>query len=275
MQVGNSLTVQRCDFYDILLMTFLTIVVFLLVPPSEFTISSGSGHNILARNHHHLPIGSFDLVCTATDPTKLNLHSEGPKAADAYDSIPIDDQVSSNPSTVPSDTPSPDPNTAPSDTPSPSPTTSPSLKPTLDRPSSVPNPDPISSNASNVLPTIVHLQSDGESDNPDLQSPTDPPWKDFDFSLRDDNGEPQLDVNGEPITAIPRNNHSLKERVSLARLDADGEQKRMRAVEIINDFDISPENEKDRWKIIKNLGYRVVYDSSVQHNRLNNGKRIN
>ena len=85
-------------------------------------------------------------------------------------------------------------------------------------------------------------------------------WKEFEIQLLDEDGNPRVDENGEPIMAVAMNPLDIETRVFLTKPDIHGNVKRARVVEMINEFDTTLETNKQRRKFIKDLKYRVVYD---------------
>ena len=100
---------------------------------------------------------------------------------------------------------------------------------------------------------IVYLKADGEIDTERI-------WKEFEIQLLDEDGNPRVDENGEPIMAVAMNPLDIETRVFLTKPDIHGNVKRARVVEMINEFDTTLETNEQRKKFIKDLQYRVVYD---------------
>ena len=62
-------------------------------------------------------------------------------------------------------------------------------------------------------------------------------WKQYEFILRDELGEPPLDAEGNPIVVIGMPPKDLVQRVFLTKPDERGNMKRARIIELINKFD--------------------------------------
>ena len=63
-----------------------------------------------------------------------------------------------------------------------------------------------------------------------------PVWKQYEFILRDELGEPQLGQEGNPIVVIGMPPEDLVQRVFLTNPDERGNMKRARIIELINKF---------------------------------------
>ena len=114
--------------------------------------------------------------------------------------------------------------------------------------------EPVSTNSDDDESTwkpIVYLKADGEMDTERI-------WKEFEIQLLDEDGNPRVDENGEPIMAVAMNPLDIETRVFLTKPDIHGNVKRARVVEMINEFDTTLETNKQRRKFIKDLKYRVV-----------------
>ena len=64
-----------------------------------------------------------------------------------------------------------------------------------------------------------------------------PVFKQFEFILRDDFGEPRLDHKGKKIVVIGPSPNEVEGRVFLTKPDERGNMKRARVVELIDKFD--------------------------------------
>jgi hypothetical protein len=121
--------------------------------------------------------------------------------------------------------------------------------------SSTPTPSPIdvalrpllaapgSPQSEHTTPSFVYFRDDGE--HIDSDSPTAPPWTQFEVTLKDEYGNPRLDSKGDPITVIASPPSELQGRVFLTKPDEHGDIKRARVVELMNLHDATLEKNKD------------------------------
>jgi hypothetical protein len=108
------------------------------------------------------------------------------------------------------------------------------------------------SQSDRTTPSFVYFRDDGE--HIDSDGPTEPPWTQFEITLKDENGKPRLDSKGDPITVIAPPPSDLQGRVFLTKPDEHGDIKRARVVELMNMHDASLEKNKD---LIK---FKIRYD---------------
>ena len=73
-------------------------------------------------------------------------------------------------------------------------------------------------------------------------------WKQYEFILRDELGEPRLDAEGNPIVVISMPPKDLVQRVFLTKPDERGDIKRARIIELFNKFDDNLEADPTRCK---------------------------
>ena len=85
----------------------------------------------------------------------------------------------------------------------------------------------------------------------------DPIWKEFEVTLQDENGDPRVDDDGNPIKVIAPPPQDLVSRVFLTKPDERGEVKRARVVELINKFDDELEKDPDRIK------FKIAFDDDA------------
>ena len=86
----------------------------------------------------------------------------------------------------------------------------------------------------------------------------DPIWKEFEVTLQDENGDPRIDDEGNPIKVIAPPPQDLLSRVFLTKPDERGEVKRARVVELIDKFDSELAKDPDRIK------FKIAFDDDAQ-----------
>ena len=117
--------------------------------------------------------------------------------------------------------------------------------------------------------TLCDLANDDEDNAPNsflyLKDDRDktllePLWKEFKIPLLDENREPCLDNDGEPITIIAKDPKSLHFTIFLTKPDEHGKQRHAQVVELIGVFDKHLKDHEQQAKALKDLQYWVIYD---------------
>ena len=70
-----------------------------------------------------------------------------------------------------------------------------------------------------------------------------PIFKQFELIFRDELGDPRLDSEGKELVVIGPSPNDLVSRVYLTKPDEKGNMKRVRVVELINEFDDAPDKD--------------------------------
>ena len=89
---------------------------------------------------------------------------------------------------------------------------------------------------------------------------SEPLWKEFEIPLLDENREPCLDDDGEPITIIAKDPKSLHSTIFLTKPDKHGEQRCAQVVELIGVFDKHLEDHEQQNIALEDLPYWVIDD---------------
>ena len=95
---------------------------------------------------------------------------------------------------------------------------------------------------------FVFLRDKGEKE---------PVYKQFEFILRDNYGEPRLDHQGKKIVVIGPSPNDINGKVFLTKPDERGNMKRARVVELINKFDDDLDKNPERCK------FRVAFEKNT------------
>jgi hypothetical protein len=100
-----------------------------------------------------------------------------------------------------------------------------------------------------TTPSFVYFRDDGE--HIDSDSPTAPPWTQFEVTLKDENGNPILYSKGDPITVIAPPPSELQGRLFLTKPEEHGDIKRAHVVEIM------------KWAVANDLEHKQLLEYKV------------
>ena len=85
--------------------------------------------------------------------------------------------------------------------------------------------------------------------------------KEYNIPLLNNYGKPRYDDNGNPLRVIVFDPINMKGRTFFTKRNKDGETKRARVVELINEFNKELEQNKEHHKFLNDIKYRVFYDT--------------